>query len=593
MKYYLNFSRVLKFSFLFLPLILSSCGSSEDGKNEIINIAEINSVDEESSIDPSLPFTQQLNLIISKLRQNIRFNKIEIKEISHPSKFVGTWTMWDSMRGDKITIASDGTCSNKSVYYDTGKSGQSSCHWYHITLAEKNTSLLLFFYPNSYTLVSYEWNDNNNFYIYYYRGEVQLASRVGSVPEAENVWERWLLGTWIRRHYGNTVFWKFGINNQLNIKTYSNENSQLLVDKNGTWNIDKTNLSISIPRSKFSSSYWGDTTNPDKTNSLRIETDALISNNFDINMKRFSEPTLIAGDPFLGKFQAYPNDSNNDALSLTIYKKDGNYIVDILLNKKNYKNNRATTANGFLYIPTSQGELIYKPVINGIQGSSNKKFGLNRRLSRTSQKTTPSTTTLIGRWVQGDSVSGKKRYFTFLKDGRFFHKNKKYGFNIGRAGTYEQNENKITLQPLCGKKVTDTIEFDELHYTPSSYGTTFIKIKDSQLLSSFWAAIEDFGENQKRQNIKIVPHPQFKDKFLFANKHTYNDTGFVNLEFETNGKVHLYIGFSFFHTYYIEKSKEKEFIILLREGEIFKTLPFYNARSTICYDNKFEAPLIQ
>ncbi len=194
MKYNSNFSHVLNFSILFLPLILFSCDSSEGGENEKINIASINSNKNRSFIDPSLPLTQQLNLIFSSLGQNIRFNEIEIKEISHPSEFVGIWTMWDGMRGDEVTIASDGTCNDKFVFYNTGKEGHSSCHWYHITLEENNISLLIFLYPNSYTLVSYEWNDNNNFYIYYYSGNVHLASRVGSVPEAKNVWERLLLG---------------------------------------------------------------------------------------------------------------------------------------------------------------------------------------------------------------------------------------------------------------------------------------------------------------------------------------------------------------------------------------------------------------
>ena len=585
-------------------IYLTSCngGGSSDNMQEstvVLGVEDTNI----PVIDTSKSLTEGLQKIFSNLNANSSFYGLRIKKISHPSKFVGTWTMWRNFRADKTTINQDGTCGDELFYFKTGKRKKSNClQWYHVSFG-KDKNALLFVYPNDYTLLSYEWVDKDNIYFYYYDGDGHLATRANSTPFAKNIEDRFLLGTWVEEESDLSVFWTFYANNKFLVETYTTKDNRLVVDKQGTWHIDKTKVTISVDGDRNSENGFIRRSLPPK----EINLDFLygIERLGYRGFKRWSEPLMIKSDPYIGKFQGHSTYNSYNTISLNISKKStDNYLVDIFWNNKSYPENSATKIDGLLHVSTEFGTIIFKATINGIQKINileDNLFNFPERILRVSQDPKAKEKNIVGRWVQSVhySIPERYRYFTFLENGKFFHRNGDYQVNIGREGTYRKVGDKLYLKPRCGKeeKVEDII-LNEAHFSPSSYGElAFIKIKDSQALSSLWYALRSYEVDYKKRLTKLIPHPKYKGKFLFSKEIEYAQTGYLSMIFKPNGEMTQYSSGqyqTFDQDYYIEVSNDIEKIVLLKSTtSLFTTsnpkpLKLYDARQTICYDDKWE-----
>ena len=606
---------------IFTSFTLIACGANDGKKTPIeVNGTSLNIGEHPfASVDTTQSYTKQLQQIFSNLEPHSQFFDLKIKEISHPSKFIGTWTMWGNFRGDKSTFNADGSCADTFYYYKTGKKEESSCQqWYHITLEDNKGSFLLFLYKDNFVLVDYEWNDDNNLYFHYFSGGSvggHLATRANSNPLAKNIEERFVLGTWAEESSDITIYWTFDANHKFRVKTYRNADEKLVLDKTGTWSIDKDVIKISIPNSNSSKNKYLARSIPPKNIKLDFlyGVDKLSFKYFDgeyylyglRDFYRYSEPLMISGDPFIGKFHAHETYKSSNVISLNINKQDsGNYNVDIFWNDKVYLNNNARKVKGLLHVNTELGTLIFKPVINGIQKINtleNKLFSFPKRILRTSQNPVQKQKTVKGRWIQSIhySISEKNRYFTFLDNGKFFNYKGDYNVNIGREGTYREEGNKIYFKSRCGKKeLFDTVNFNQEHYSPESYKTSFVKIPNSEALSSVWYALKQYANEDKKRAIKLIPDPEHTGKFLFEKEREYSNIGSMTLTFQPNGEALAYNYYMFIHyDYYVEKTKDGEHIVLFKNPNKVaqtasgSTLNLYDGRRTACYDNSIELGL--
>ena len=568
-----------------------------------------------SAIDTSQPLMKQIQQIFSNLKPNSHFYDVKIKLISHPSTFVGTWTMWSDFRAAKSTLNADGSCGVESFHYKEGETVNHDClQWFHVTLEKDNTSFLLFVHKNYTSLVNYEWNDDNNIYFHYYRGKGHLATRASSTPYAKNFKDRFFLGNWVESDTSYTIaYWGFDADNQFFIKTYMAEDNQLAVDGVGTWSLDKKQLTLTVPLNNIQATDKAQELNilkrniPPKESTLDYYA-GIERLRLNRDFERLSEPLMISTDPFIGKFQAHSTYNSSNAISLNIFHKSSdNYNVDIFWNNTTFFNNNAVQKDGLLHVTTELGILVFQPVINGIKKINrleNGKFNFPERILRTSQDPTPIPSNLVGNWVQSDhySIPEKFRYFTFLENGRFFHTNRALGVNIGREGTYRKENDRIYLKPRCGgKEVIDTFRLNEAHYSPESYGTTaFVKIKNSSALSSVWYALQQYEETYKKREVGLIPAPAKEGKFLFATEKSYRNPGIINMHFYNNGTMFTsYPGSSgiIHNDYYIEANQGVEKIILLKSStnpittSDSKSLALYDGRRTICSDDSFELGL--
>jgi hypothetical protein len=591
--------------------IIISCGGSS-------NKTSSNPTDKNpfSSVDTSQSYTKQLQQIFSNLEPHSQFFDVKIKEISHPSKFVGTWTMWNDFRGDKSTFNADGSCSDTFYYYKTGEKKQSSCQqWYHITLEDNRGSFLLFFYKDDFVLVDYEWNDDNNLYFHYFSGGGHLATRANSNPLAKNIEERFVLGTWREESSDITIFWTFDAHHKFTVKTYRKQDEKLVVDKTGTWSINKDVIKISVPNSNSSKNKYLARSIPPKNIKLDFlyGVDKLSFKYFDgeyylyglRDFYRYSEPLMILGDPFIGKFHAHETYKSYNVISLNIEKKSSDsYSVDIFWNDEVYLSNNATKVKGLLHVNSEFGTVIFKPVINGIQKTNileNNLFNFPKRILRTSQNPIKKEKTIKGRWIQSIhySLSDENRYFTFLNNGKFFNYKGDYNVNIGREGTYREEGEKIYFKSRCGKEeLFDTVNFNQEHYTPKSYKTSFVKVPNSEMLSSVWYALKQYAIEDKKRNIKLIPDPAHTGKFLFEKERKYSNVGSMTLTFQANGEAFAYNYYMIiYYDYYIEKTKDGEQIVMFKNPDKLietasgSTLNLYDGRRTACYNNSIELGL--
>ena len=612
---------IFTFLWLFLILTFTSCGNGDTCKESTLSSTQLNnlstnSTDEDrfSFVDTSKSYSKQLQEIFSGLEPHSQFFDVKIKEVSHPKKFVGTWTMWEGFRGGRTTFNADGSCRDTFYFYKTGENQERHCEqWYHITLEDKKGSFLLFLYKDYVSLVNYEWSDENNIYFHYFRGGGHLATRANSSPLAKNIEERFILGTWAESTSDIKTFWIFDENHKFRVKIYAKESNKLLGDRKGTWSIDKRIVKISVPRSKLKENKYLAQSIPPSN----IQLDFLGKKN-QLSFKYFngehylftfreffrdSEPIMISKDPFLGKFQAYATSRTFNAISLSIRKEfDSDYSVDIFWNNKLYLNNNAIKVNGLLNVETEFGKIIFKPVINGIQKINvleNNFFNFPERILRTSQKPVAIEKTVVGRWIQSVQYLEQVRYFTFLDNGKFFNYNGEHDVKIGREGRYKKEGNKIYFKARCGKKeLLDTVELNQEHYTPQSYQTPFVKIANSQMLSSMWYALHQYDLVDKKRAIPLILDPKHSDRFLFKKEQKFSNIGSMTLTFKPNGEVLAY-NYAFFshYDYYIEKSEKGEQIVMfqnLNKATQIATdaiLSLYDGRETVCYNDSIELGL--
>jgi len=581
---------ILIFSILFIIIGCDNNSLKNIDNNSTKNLSENN-----ISVDNSKPINVQLQQIFSKLSQNSQFVNVKIKSITHPASFVGTWTMWNDFIGDKSILNADGSCSDILYNYRTGKESKIDClGWYHITLEKSNYSFLLFLYPNQTILANYEWSDKNNLLLSYFSGGSNLVTRTSAIPLAKNIKERFFLGKWKKDNSNIDIFWTFDINNKLKLEVYKDD--KLVVNEIGTWDINKTTLKTSILNKNQSNQKYFEEAKPPKSTKLSfyngIET--IVLDNYE-KIFRYSEPLMSSIDPFIGRFQAHNTDMG---ISLSISKKSKKkYNVDIFWNKKLYANNSATQKDELLYVDTEFGEIIFKPVINGILKINRLKkdyFNFYERISKISQNPNSSKKSLLGRWIQSTYLyaSNKNRSFIFLDNGIFYNIHGDYNVKIGRKGTYRKDKDKIYFKSICGEKeLYDNVKFNSGSYNQNSYKRSFFKINNSEYLSSMWYAINQYTLQAEAKKVKLIPHPTQKGKFLFAKKHDYSSTGFASITFYPDGSA---MGYNFYlienYHYYIEQKNGKEQIILIMDyTEVKKNpLPLYDGRNVVCLDNVME-----
>ena len=643
---------------LTLVFIYLACGS--ETKNDTTQQElerENSSLNNQNNRDSSkrLSLSQKLDKILSQTNNDMLFNGIEIKEVSRPQKFVGSWNMWADLRGDESTINADGTFKDKMTYFETGKIEEVEGTWYHVTLNENNTSFLLFAYKSSgYSFVSYRWESSDNLYFYYYFSGGHLASRKSSsLGSSGNILERFIYGDWVLTGFSETTFWRFKKNHQLLIQSYSKETDELLVNKIGKWRFTShdskvADLSLSLEDDNFSSTtYWSrpnshdsqellspNFTFPLKFNSpetIAFPNYAWFASNYIVGnrMLRSSEPIASLENYFEGTFQTKPELKARNAMTLLISKKSQTtYSVDILWNEREFKNLEASVKGGILYIPTSEGTLQFKPVINGILQISNLggAYDVHARLLKTSNKPTKIANSLVGTWMQhGKYDYSKTHLFIYSEDGRYIQVNKPTRSPIGRAGEYRVEDEKIYYNPICGEANYDTFSLNQSHLSTNYHDITFLKSVNSRALTKLVMAQIDNREERQKQSYKLIPFSGKKDTFLFAKEmfyeiedETQSDGLYLTarLVFKRNGELTAYIyedysssfsnvshvpslAIEYKGKYYIKIKNGKEYIVIKSvgyvsigssESSINKTLPLYDGRRTICYDDK-EIPL--
>lgn len=574
------------FKLLFL-LCFTACGS-EQGNDVKENISSSTTVAGQS-LNTAQTLSQKLNFIFQNTPNNGEFNGIEITSISHPQKLIGSWSMWSGLRGDVSTLRSDGSCEEQLFYYTTGESKTYPCNWYHIQLANNATPFILYIYNNGYYYFSrYQWVDKSNIRLLYQDGSGHLATKVNSSLVAKDISKRWLLGTWVNTtSYNKNTYWSFNLNHQLQIEEYS-KNNKLLLKEEGKWNINKRKLTLDINH-QSSGSYTLNLNNPER----------LTDSTSKLYIKRYSEPLVVKNNPYRGTFQAYPTSSSPNAMSInSVRKSSNNYTITIFWNHEIYKNMQGTVKKGLLYIPTSAGTLIFKPVINGlIQVSSlkNKAYNLYGRVLKVSDTPTLNSKNIVGRWISGEYQ--RTNAFTFFKNGHYLYENGKYGSSIGREGSYKIHGNKITFTPICGKKYTDIFTLNQQHFSPKSYGRSFVKIQKSDAIIKLKNALKDYTFNETKKAYPLKAHPTLAGKFLMQKKQEYDNSGLINILLYNDGKALLTSTTSMLslsYNYYIESNTQgKETVIITDKSNknIIKKLSLYEGRETICYDNIVEAYL--
>ncbi len=522
--------KVIKYSLLLLTLLYPFLLCHADEVSEAIGDPSANDEATTSFIDTSKPLSARLQLLLSGFKSNSVFYGLKIKNISHPKKFVGNWTMWSSKhaRGDRSFLKADGSCREELYYYKDGKTIHQPCkQWFHIALEKENHSFLLVLYLDHFSLINYEWVDDNNVYFHYYDGGSHLATKASSTDIAKSLEERPILGTWFKNHsnvgvfgkrYNYDSYWIFDTNHKFTLKTYRHgeqfpmystrdimlsaipDEKDFLLEQKGTWSVTKTKITISVP----------DIDDPEKNQILSVvrPPKGISIRNFNIRYLdgaiRYSEPLNFSGDPFIGKFQITPGPK-----SLNIAKKDANhYEVTTYHDSIKSETYLATLKDGHLHTPIDSRTLIIKPVIEGVRMVSRSDFKTlhesnfytPRRLLRVSKDGSMKKPSLLGNWVIHDPYGNNFHHITFLDNGLYFHRNPAYENKIPIEGTYRKEGNIIYFDQIGGDEVFESMELNEAHLSLNSYGDAFAKIHNSHALAHFWYAIQQFDKGVPGSN---------------------------------------------------------------------------------------------
>ncbi len=330
-------------------------------------------------------------------------------------------------------------------------------------------------------------------------------------------------------------------------------------------------------------------------------------------MQRSSEPVLPLENYFEGTFQSNPKLKARNAMTLLISKKSqSKYNVNILWNEREFKNLEASVVKGNLHIPTSEGTVIFKPVLNGILQISNlnNAYDVHNRLLKTSNKAIKIPSSIVGHWTQDGKYSNSGMHtFTYLEDGRYFQTNRDSRSPIRREGTYRVEDEKVYYSPICGEEVYDSIVLNQSHLSTEYHGVTYLKTVNSEALSKLVMAQYDVQEENKKLSHKLTSNIFSKDMVYKVDGITKVNGVLVyaTLNFKNNGHFDVYTyedfresvsnnvsgnlnGHSFFPTrykgkYHIEIENGKESIVLESDdGSIVKTLALYDGRETVCFD---------
>jgi len=520
--------KVIKYSFFLLILqypFLFSC-HADDTSGSIGDPSANSAGTNALFIDKSKPLPARLQHLFSNFKSNSDFYGLKIKSISHPKKFVGNWTMWSEKynRGDRSILKADGSCQEQLYYYKEGKTIHRPCkQWFHITLEKDNHSFLLLLYVDSYTLLNYEWVDDNNVYFHDYDGGSFLATKSSSTDLAKNLEERPLFGTWFMNHvnvgvigkeYNYDSYWTFDTSNKFTIKTYQHgeqfpqyqtkeimysaipNEKDLLLEQKGTWSVRKNKLTINVP----------DFDDPQKNEILSVVRPPkgipVTAGRYLGSAHRYSEPLIVSSDPFVGKFQITPTTKS------VIIAKKGKDNYDVTIYHKSIKSVKysATLKNGHLHVPIDSKTLTIKPVLNGIRMVNKSDFDslfesgnffTLRRMLKISKDSSMKKPSLLGNWFIDDEYAygrASKTHITFLDNGLYFHRNPAYENKIPTEGTYRREGNIIYFDQIGGDEIFESMEINEMHLSLNSYGQAFGKIPNSHALAHFWYAIQQFDK---------------------------------------------------------------------------------------------------
>ncbi len=623
-----------RYLYLFsFTLLISACGGGKGGPNS--NAGSGGSSGSNGSIpniDSSKPLMEQFQQIFSNLKPGSDFYGVKIKSVTHPKKFVGTWSAWTNQTSIKITYNADGTCGEEHNYhnYTPDKTTFDCRQWFHITLQDSNTPFLFTVFKNQYDMLSYEWNDNNNIYLKNYtNGGVLLATRTTSSPIAANIDARPLFGTWAERHYpySRTIpkfdsYWKFDAPNQFTISGYDADTREQLFNEKGTWDLSNETLSIQVPALGSSTT---ETALSIAAPAAKIDLNFLHGNDsLTLSRGRVAEPIMVKGDPFVGRFQgSYGGYIDPFTFSFNIRKEADHYKLDMYLNDEVYRDIKATkTASGLLNFNTNKGEMSLRASVNGLhihKGLKLLSYGhsLNIRVNRVSQNTSALPASIIGKWMRWsddeDHQVQPRNEFTFFENGTFKFKNLYYvaGYGIRRTeGTYRiEGKNKIYFKAFCQKEDQFTafnlnnehLSFDEDLYNFSVIpSATYGRVPNGAPLTKFWGALyKHEGENK----VKLKPHPTQKGKFTFAeskkymwldidvgaNAYSFTPTGIARNTITVGRYDGGYNSQTFRHGYYVEAEKGKQEVIVIYDGsKINEVLPLYNTRQSLCVSNSYE-----
>jgi hypothetical protein len=583
----------------------------------------------ESSIDRSKPIATQFISFFDKLKPNSSFAGLKIKKASHPAKFVGSWSTWRNRRSNFRTLNADGSCEEKSYLHYTSTEDILDCRqWYHITL-DNNDSLLFFIYGNGdNSIEKYEFNDSNNITITHYAsGYSHLMTRTTSNPIAENYILRPLIGTWREVNYSDkyqSLHWVFDVNRTFTLKDIDLETNQKTFEEKGTWNLSNGTLSINTASE----------TVPKTLKLDFIYNDKIIAFNEGLdyrrkNFRRYQEPLMITGDPFIGRFHnTHHFIYSNVAMTLIIRKNSANYKVNIVWNGTLYKDLVAKVSDDRLHINTHIGVIHLKPILGGVKiesmtypdGTTDKStFDFEWDLLRVAQSpvTTP-TPQIIGKWVQESeerAFPGVTKY-TFYNDNTFYFETATNSIDISKTeeGIYRvENNNKIYFKGYCQKEETfqsfklNTEQFSikiPHGFNNARYETHFIKIPQSESLSKFDQAQKRFKHDGI---VPVVPHPKKKGKYVFSKKHSYKwiltdvisggPSSSMSYNFNPDGKmtaIYIVAGSPAYtaREYYIEAKvgKAEKIIMTDRDGKQEIT-PLYESRTKLCPSNYIELEL--
>ena len=580
------------------------------------------------SVDRSQPIATQFISVFDKLKPNSSFAGLKIKKVSHPAKFVGSWSTWRNRRSDLRTLKADGSCEEKIYWHYTATEDVLDCRkWYHITL-ENNDSLLYVVYGDGNNSIErYEFNNSNNIYVTYYgSGYGHLMTRTTSSTIAEDYILRPLLGTWREIDYYNryqSLYWIFDVDRTFTLKDIDLETNQTTFEEKGTWGLSNGTLSINTASETVPKTLKLDFLDNDEITAFREGLDTRRK-----NFRRYNEPLMISSDPFIGRFHSTHHFIYaNSAMTLIVRKDTNNYKVDIVWNGTVYKNLVANVANGRLLIATHIGTINLKPILGGVKiesityadGATDKNtFNFEWDLLRVAQEPIIPTPQIVGKWVQESEeiiFPGLTKY-TFYNDNTFFFETATRSININKTeeGIYRiENNNKIYFKGYCQKEETFQsfkLNIDQLSikiphgFNDARVETHFVKIPQSESLSKF-----DQAQNRFKHDgiVSLSPHPKKKGKFVFAKKRSYQwflsdvvsggPSSSMSYNFNPDGKmtsIYIVAGNPAYtaREYYIEaKSGEAEKIIITDQKGKKEVVPLYESRKKLCPSNFIELEL--
>ncbi len=625
-----------RYLYLFsFTLLLSACGGGKGGPNSNAGSGGSGGANGNTpQVDNSKPFTQQIQQVFSKLKPNSQFYNVKIKSITHPKELVDTWTMWSYRRADSRTLKQDGSCEEKTYWHLRQEHSQLDCkRWYNVTL-EDNTSLLLILNGDtSYSIESYEWSDGNNIYFHYSDSTGHLATRAKSDPIAKAFEARPLYGTWSseRLYYGDFIYYhaylSLNANNKLQFKGITDETKEVLFNDSGTWSFNNTGtLELSIPAVKRAEkdSPLALSAPPSSFKLSFLHGNDYLTYGYNSTYYRYSEPVMVSGDPFVGRFQGIINHGPLNptvAMTLIVSKQANDYLVDIYIDNQVFKKLNATLKDDYLNIQTSNsGTLLFKTVTNGIQQLNNipdydndNIFAYAGRLLRTSIQPVKSSNTpnIIGKWAQMDtfekySQGHRINTMSFLSDGSYSGRQWIYDSYFGFTGSYRTEGKKLYVKQFCKPEKLYSFELNTEHITlntsaesPEFNKGSYIKIKNSPQRIRLNDAMIKLKNNAATQALRS--HPKQSGKYVFAKTVKYGnsysapgsyDTDFYyqskTYTFAPNGVVNVFLfdsvigSLSTSHSYYIEAKKGAQKKIVIGD----KRLAFNQAESLLCIDNK-------